>query len=379
MATIATRPNTGSRPHASAPLATQLESSLRAAVDAVNLVEGDGLSPASLRQELQQILLAPQDSAAMMGSVMALVCRVSGALLAAYFERDEQGRLTLVAQHRDARLEPTQAPDAAALEQGAALACSRAAVQVARVQPWHSAVAVPLGTSRHALGAVSLLLPSLEVHDARQTNFELLLAWLAGWLCEESRRRSAWQAHTAEAIVELSLELNRARNWRQACSSLVGKAQSCLGCRQVALGLRRGARIRIAAVSDVAQIKCETELVRALENCLDETLARQNPIVWPAAAHDLSATVHNAVAALPAHRQLAAVTGARAAASATLRSADGGVMGAWVLLADEPFAEPDQTARLLAAAAGPIGAGLDAIARRRFTWSSVVRAVGVRR
>lgn len=372
MATIATRPIAGSRSRTSTPIATQLESSLRAAVDAVNPVQGDPSSTASLRQELQRILSAGQDRAAMLSAAMALVCRVSGALLAAYFECDAQGKLAPIAEHRDARCGLAPAPDVSALEQGAALACSRWAVQVARVQPQHSAVAVPLGTSRDPMGAVSLLLPSLDVHDERQTNIELLLAWLAGWLCNESRRRAACEARTASAIVELSLEINKARNLREASLALASAAPARLVCRQVALGLLRGERIRIAAVSGVAEVQCETELVRALENCLGEALVHPGPIVWPTAAHDPTA-------ALPAHRQLAAVTGARAVASASLRSAAGRVMGAWVLLADEPFAEPDQTAQFLATAAQPIGASLDCFSRRRFTWLNMLRATGVRR
>ncbi|HEX4148334.1 MAG TPA: GAF domain-containing protein [Pirellulales bacterium] len=380
MATLATRATLGNRPNWPAPLATQLETSLRAAVDAAHLSPEGPPGPASLRQELQRIFSSGHDRAQRLHAVMALVCRISGALVAAYFERDELGQLVLAAEHRDARLDPGQAPDDTALEQGAALACARSAVQVARVQPRHSAVAVPLGISPGAIGAVSLLLPSLEVHDSRQANIELLLAWLAGWLGDESRRTVAGQAHTAATLVELLLEINQARDMRRALDALAARAPALVGCRQVALGLRRGERTRIAAVTGMAQIQCETELVRALENCLAEALRHDRPIVWPAPPRDKSAP-HKAapdnVAELPAHRQLAAATSSRALASAALRSADGRALGAWVLLADEPFTDPEQTARFLAAAAEPLGASLDSLTRsRHFTWANLLRAAG---
>jgi multidrug efflux pump subunit AcrA (membrane-fusion protein) len=371
MSTTTSRPKSGAKAHVTAPIATQLECSLRATVDAVNLASSETASPAALRQELQQILSEGHDRAAMLTAAMALACRASGALLAAYFQRDEQGQLALLAEHRDARLDPALMPDRAALEQGAALACSRCAVQVARLQSRNSAVAVPLGTNRDPIGAVSLLLPTVEMPAARQANVEMLLAWLATWLGDESRRQAAWEARTAAAIIELSLAIAKAGNLRQACLVLASDAQAHLSCRQVAVGLRRGERMRVAAVSGLAEVQCDTELVGVLENCLDEVLVHDQAIVWPPAAQDVAS-------AWPAHRQLAAATGARALASATLRAADGRIVGAWVLVADEPFVEPEHTARALAAAAAPIGASLDAVAhRRRITRAGLLRTAGL--
>ncbi|HEY5311971.1 MAG TPA: hypothetical protein VIK18_05605, partial [Pirellulales bacterium] len=256
MSTTTARPKTGAK--VPAPIATQLESSLRATVEAVSLSQPDTASPAALRQELLRILSSGQDRTALLTAAMALACRASGALLAAYYQRDEQGQLTLLAEHRDARLDPALLPDRADLEQGAALACSRSAVQVARLQARSSAVAVPLGTG-HA-GAVSLLLPTVEMPHARQANVEMLLAWLAAWLCDESRRQAAWEARTATAILDLSLAIARAGNLPQACLVLAGDAQAQLECRQVAVGLRRGERMRVAAVSGLAEVQCDTEL-----------------------------------------------------------------------------------------------------------------------
>lgn len=357
----------GMRSPAVPPIATQLECSLRAAVEATRLAQTEPTTCASLRHELERILGSGGDFSAVIAQALALICRASGALMAVYYQRGGDGQIRLAAEHRDASIDPAAVPDRAALEQGAALACSRFAAQVARVGSRHSAVAVPLGSKSDPLGAVNLLLPTIEVQDSRQTHAELLLAWLAAWLCDEARRQSAWEAATAAAIVELSLDIARSSSVRQACLVLAGEAQAHLACRQVAVGLRRGDRIRIAAVSGLAEIQCDTELVRVLENCLDETLVHGQPIIWPPAEADLAS-------AFPAHRQLAAATGARALASATLRASDGRVVGAWVLVADEAFAESERTARALVAAAEPIGTSLDALAhRRRLSWTRIVQ------
>jgi hypothetical protein len=348
-------------------LATQLECSLRAAVDAVSLAQADLVTPAALRQEFDRIL-ASRDRQAALSGVLELACRVAGGFLGAFYEPGD-ARIALTAQYRAAGFDLTAAD--AALEQGAQLAVSRRSVQVARVDSRYTALAVPLVTGGPQHAAVAFLLPVLEVSDPRLVQVELVAAWLAGWLAEQSRAASEWQARTSAAIIDLVLRVERSGSRREACLVLVNEARQFLGCERIALGLVRGGAMRLSALSGTTEVNRHDDENRAIASCLDECRLRDEIGIWPAESDDQRHL-------LSAHRQLTEQSGLAAIVTAPLRSADRRVIGVWAVLSNQPLAERERIVRWLAACDEPIGAALAAAARPRpLAWLKIFGRTGV--
>ena len=183
-----------------------------------------------------------------------------------------------------------------------------------------------------------------------------------------------WEAHTSAAILDLVAQVTQSKHLRGGCIALVNSVQSHLGCQRVAVAHRPAdtGPCRLVAVSGMSELDARSDLARHLEAALNETMLRNTVTAWPAPS---DAERH----ATLAHKQLVAAAGCDALLSAPLRTGEGVVVGAWILLGIPTLVETPEPRKFLAAASPAIAASLDVLARadvslwRRFA-SAVARA-----
>jgi len=100
------------------------------------------------------------------------------------------------------------------------------------------------------------------------------LRWGLGWLLSSAPTAAQGEEAALRERMLLTLELMTATlaesDWRAACNKAVTEAAHKLGCDRVSLGLQRGARLRLQALSNTADFSARLDLARALESAMDE-------------------------------------------------------------------------------------------------------------
>ena len=178
------------------------------------------------------------------------------------------------------------------------------------------------------------------------------LQWGSGWL-ELLLRRHSDPRETERLRLKMALDLVATLleqpRFNEAATALTTQLATELGCDRVCLGLLRGGRARIQAVSHSPQFERRANLVRAVEQAMEEAIDQGERVVYP--------PVENARPVVTrAHEALVQESAAGSAATFPLRHGDR-VIGALTLerAAGHRF---DSTALTvcdaIAAAAGPI-------------------------
>jgi multidrug resistance efflux pump len=110
------------------------------------------------------------------------------------------------------------------------------------------------------------------------------LQWGSGWL-EVMLRRHADPMEAARLRLKLLLQLVATflerPDFGDSSTVLVTEVAAQLGCDRVALGLPRGNRMRIEAVSHAVQFDRQANVLRATEAAMIEALDQGEPIVYP--------------------------------------------------------------------------------------------------
>ncbi len=271
--------------------------------------------------------------------------------------------LLLVAQEgvfRPAAIWPNALTDVTHLGEIAerALRERRGAVHVAAPTPndptGRVMVAYPLQNDDVTHGVVVLDVANLPGSDIRDVS--RALHWGASALNTSFRRDSAEDSEgrlgRAMAVLDLLAVAEDQPSLQGSSFALVNEVAKHLACRRVALGLRRGSRVRLRAVSHAAWFDRRSDLARALEAAMQEALDQNASVAWPPVGD-----AARRVAA--AHRALieASVAGAGASlsgASVILRHA-GRAIGVLTMERDAPFAEAELAlADLIGRTTGPL-------------------------
>ena len=219
-------------------------------------------------------------------------------------------------------------------------------------------------------GVTDVLAVFLLLGDEPLESFVVVLQMIAGYIALAGQKargsQAVWEAEQTAAILELISRLADARNLRDAGFRLVNEVQRHLGCKEVAIGLRRGRRCRLLAVSGRSEVDIRTDSAQVFEAVFGEALLTGEPTSWTAASNR---------PATEAHRVLCQERRAGAVYSGVL--AEGEHEPRWVLvaLADQEWT-PRQTRFLDAASmalAGPLRllaskGVLKAIPARRGGW-----------
>jgi len=156
------------------------------------------------------------------------------------------------------------------------------------------------------------------------------LQWGSGWLELLLRRHS--DPHEPERLrlkmaLDLVATLLEHPNLNEAATAFTTQLATELGCDRVCLGLLRGGRVRVRAVSHSPQFERRANLLRAVEHAMEEAIDQGERVVHPdpgagrplvARAHDalLKQTAGGSAATFPlrhADRMVGALTLERAA------------------------------------------------------------------
>lgn len=212
-----------------------------------------------------------------------------------------------------------------------------------------SHVAQPIQADGAVLGAVAV---DVEARGERELKaLARDLAWGAGWLEALLRRHmGAGDAATATRLRRVFDVFSAAlehHGFVPAATATATELASLLDCDRVSLGILRGKRSQLKALSHTVQFEQKAELTRAIETAMDEAVDQKTRLVWPP---DQGAEGH----VLRAHEKLAQVHGCDAVLTVPLTRLGEGV-GALCLERSRPFTPEDiELAEGLSALLGPL-------------------------
>ena len=212
-----------------------------------------------------------------------------------------------------------------------------------------SHLAQPIQADGSVLGAVAV-----DVEGRAERELKVLardLAWGAGWLEALLRRHmGAGDAATAARLRRVFDVFSAAlehHGFVPAATATATELASLLDCDRVSLGILRGKRSQLKALSHTVQFEKNAELTRAIETAMDEAVDQKTRLVWPS---DEGAEGH----VLRAHEKLAQAHGCAAVLTVPLARMGEGV-GALCLERSRAFTHEDiELAEGLAALLGPL-------------------------
>lgn len=211
-------------------------------------------------------------------------------------------------------------------------------------------LAHPLRIDGELRGVVGLDLESRPEPQLRGAMRDL--QWGSGWL-EVLLRRHADPQEAMRLRLRLALDsiaaLLEHGSLKESASAFVTELATRLGCDRVSLGLLKGPRARILAVSHSGQIEQRANLLRAVEGAMEEAIDQRAAVMHPPEREGLP------VVAL-SHAQLARESEAGGVLTLPLDS-DGETIGALTLERPPGFffdAASVQICEAVAAVAGPI-------------------------
>jgi len=203
------------------------------------------------------------------------------------------------------------------------------------------------GQVRGAIGLDMDARPNAQLQVAMRD-----LQWGSGWL-EVLLRRHADPMEAARLRTKLALDLVSTLlgqpGLKDSSAAFATELATRLGCDRVALGVLRGRRIRLCAVSHSAQFDERANLLRAVEAAMEEAVDQSEVVVSPPARDNLPVVSH-------AHEVLLRESGAASAVTFPLSSGDN-VIGALSLERSAGYRFDVPTLELceaVAAVAGPI-------------------------
>jgi RND family efflux transporter MFP subunit len=219
-----------------------------------------------------------------------------------------------------------------------------------------SHVAAPIPHSSGAGVAVALELESSAPCDTSAAAGQLQsgAAWLEALATSEA---SAGRLRSVLYLTALCLEQER---FRAAATAVATELATRLGCERVSIGLLRGRRMRIEALSHSAHFDERTQLVRDLSAAMEEATDQDTTVVHPLPPEAPLCIVS-------AHEQLAQLHGVWDVCTVPLTSG-GRAVGALTLERSPGEGFPPETVRICEDLASMLGPAL-AIKRRGETGS----------
>ena len=140
-------------------------------------------------------------------------------------------------------------------------------------------IAQPLLVNDQLIGAVSVEMS--DEGESQRNSAVQLLQWGAGWLdfllgTEQSKASS--RVSTVVGVVATALEHDRFAN---AAIATVTELARVFDCERVSLGLYRGGRVHLEAISHNSRFKRKNDLVQALESVMEEAVDQGTTITLP--------------------------------------------------------------------------------------------------
>ena len=144
-------------------------------------------------------------------------------------------------------------------------------------------LAYPVRVDGQLRGVVGMDLESRPESQLRTTMRDL--QWGSGWL-EVLLRRHSDPQEAARMRLKLALELISSliehKGLKEGASAFATELAAKLGCDRVTLGMIKGDRVKIVAMSHSGQFDHRANLLRAVEEAMDEAIDQRDTVVFPA-------------------------------------------------------------------------------------------------
>jgi multidrug efflux pump subunit AcrA (membrane-fusion protein) len=180
------------------------------------------------------------------------------------------------------------------------------------------------------LGAALLRLDGSTQQEARQAMRRL--QWGGGWVelrdAREREHNIATERDRGQAAIDVLVELLEARGHRAAAMAAATATAAGLECDRVSVGLLRGKKLKVTAVSHTADMGAQLSLAQLIRRAMLECLDQGGAILRRASAeadHEEDTLVSRA------HGELLRQQGAMSVLTLPLTDADGEVIGAMTL------------------------------------------------
>jgi hypothetical protein len=108
------------------------------------------------------------------------------------------------------------------------------------------------------------------------------IAWGCGWIEALLRRRTVSLGDRIGTVVELLATGLHHNRFQEAATAVATELAGVFGCERVSIGFRKGAHVKLAALSNSAVFGKRANLVRAIELAMDESIDQQTMIAIPA-------------------------------------------------------------------------------------------------
>ena len=143
----------------------------------------------------------------------------------------------------------------------------------------HDDVAYPLLIDNQLCGVAAIELDSARDIELRGSMRSV--QWGAAWLEVLIRQRTFSSKDLLVTVLELVAICLEQERFQGAATTLVTELATRLECERVSLGFIQGSRSRVEALSHSAKFAKRTNLIRALEDAMDEAADQQSTIVHP--------------------------------------------------------------------------------------------------
>lgn len=235
-----------------------------------------------------------------------------------------------------------------------------------------SIVGVPIVFAEDQVGAIVAALSEDPAEPADSAALQTVAAYATLWHSQQSVQATRRDLTLTAETLDLIWTIESSDNLRSAAMSVVNVLREHLQARNVAVGLvkRNGGRCRVAAISGFADFDARGNFTQQFEDAFDECIVRDRLTLSPAVDSENRDS-------LLMHDKLRRSADVARITSHTLRDADGGVVGVWMVMEDSP-SDTGETSTLLRAAAARVGAALELVRRadsallgnrkRRATW-----------
>ena len=222
--------------------------------------------------------LEPGDGADFLAGWLSIACgrieHTSGAVL---FLRGDGERLGPVALWK---VEPAAVSDFAMMAE----ALLRQPEPLVNRGEGRSLLGYPIETGGDVQGVLVLAL-SRHPSGASLRHLMRELHWACGWiearLMQGQARLGRKQAESARLVTALLAACGEHERFDGAALALVNAIPDLTGFDGAALGMRRGGRVRLEALSRAAAFGRRAERTRAYEAAMDEAVAQAEVVAWP--------------------------------------------------------------------------------------------------
>lgn len=314
------------------------------------------LETRELQQKLLRAVTSNPDKDTALAAVSLVVEEVLSPVWLVYFNRADGAGLALrEAETRDSAPLPPHIPSTTVLA-ACNVACEQGRQHTMKIGDAGGTliVAERVFLKGRPPEAVALVLASgAYAPDSLSCVAQLVASHLTLWHILQDSTQLETESRVFAAVLELAGKLACSQDLRGACLTAAGMVQAHLGCDRVAIGLaaERGKDCRLQALSGASKFDRHSELVRALEAALDESLVRGSLGVWPP-------TREAEFGSTRALQRVCALAETTAAISAPLCDEKGTARGAWLLLGTPERLVGGETMQFVQACQTPLGSCL---------------------